>query len=71
MVGLSSRLQPFMLEVVKVYEAIMPVRFKPTLGFIPLAAVYPLIYMCEATKRDAFSDKFTFLLDRCQPKVTV
>lgn len=53
-VGISSRLQSFVVTVTMVDEHIMQVRMKHTLGFIPIVAVYAPIKMSEAAKKDVF-----------------
>ncbi len=46
-VGISSWMQPLVVEVTPVYERIMLVRLKHTLGFMSLVAVYAPTEVCE------------------------
>ena len=62
-VGFSSRLQPFVVEVIPVDECIMRLRLKHTLGFMSLVAVYAPTEKCGADKKKMFYAKLDSVLD--------
>ena len=53
-IGISSRLQPSVVEVIPVDEHIMRLRLKHTLGFMSLVAVYAPTEMSGANKKEMF-----------------
>lgn len=63
-VGISSKPQPFVVEVTSVDECTMRVRMKHTLEFIFVVAGYTPSNMCEAAKKDEVYGKLVILLDR-------
>ncbi|MEL6802745.1 MAG: reverse transcriptase domain-containing protein, partial [Bacteroidota bacterium] len=70
-VGISSRLQPFVVEVTPVDERMMRVRMKHTLGFISLIAVYAPTEVCKAEEKEMFYAKLNSILDQCPPRDTL
>ena len=69
-IGISSRLQPFVVEVTTVDERIMQMRLKNTLGFMLLVAVYAPTNLYEADE-EMFYAKLDSVLDRCLCRSTV
>ena len=63
-IGVSSRLQPSVVEATPVHERIMRLREKHSLGFMSLVAVYAPTEVCE-TEEEMFYDKLDSVLDQC------
>ena len=61
-IGISSRLQPSVVEVIPVDEHIMRLRLKHTLGFMSLFEVYAPTEVCGADE-EMFYAKFDSVLD--------
>ncbi|MFV0264599.1 MAG: endonuclease/exonuclease/phosphatase family protein, partial [Kluyvera sp.] len=70
-IGISSKLQPFVVEVTPVDERIMRVRLKHTLGFMSLIAVYAPTEVCETEVKEVFFAKLNSVLDQCPPRDTL
>ena len=70
-IGISSRLQPLVVEVTPVDERIMRVRLKHTMGFMSLIAVYAPTEMCEMEEKELFYAKLDSVLDQCPPRDTL
>ncbi|KAG0723422.1 Transposon TX1 uncharacterized protein [Chionoecetes opilio] len=69
-IGISSKLQPSVVEVTPVDERIMRVRLKHTLGFMILVAVYAPTEM-RKTEEEMFYAKLDSVLDQCPPRDTL
>ena len=61
-IGVSSRLQPSVVEVTLVDERIMRLRLKHSLSFISVVAVYAPTEVCE-TEEEMFYAKLDSVLD--------
>ena len=62
-IGVSSRLQPSVVQVTPVDERIMRLRLKHSLCFMSVVAVYPPIEVCETEEQERFYAKFDSVLD--------
>ena len=62
-IGVSSRLQPSIIEVTPVDKRIMQLRLKHTLGFMSLVVAYASTEMCEVDK-EMFYAKLDSALDQ-------
>ncbi|MFV0265489.1 MAG: endonuclease/exonuclease/phosphatase family protein, partial [Kluyvera sp.] len=69
--GISSRVEPFVVEVSLCDERIMRVRLKHTLGFMSLIAVYAPTKLCETEEKEAFYAKLNSVLDQCPHRDTL
>ncbi|KAG0722293.1 Craniofacial development protein 2 [Chionoecetes opilio] len=70
-IGISSKLQPSVVEVTPVDERIMRVRMKHTLGFMSLVAVYAPTEMRRTEEKEMFYAKLDSVLDQCPPRDTL
>ncbi|KAG0725368.1 Craniofacial development protein 2 [Chionoecetes opilio] len=70
-IGISSKLQPSVVEVTPVDERIMRVRMKHTLGFMSLVAVYAPTEMRKTEEKEMFYAKLDSVLDQCPPRDTL
>ena len=61
-IGISSRLQPSVVEVTPVDERIMRLRLKYNLGFMSVVAVYAPTEMCETEEKEMFYTKLDSVL---------
>ena len=64
-VGVSSRLQPSVIEVTPVDERIMRLRLKHSLGFMFVVAVYAPTEVCETEEKEMSYAKFDSVLSQC------
>ena len=64
-IGVSSRLQPSVVEVIPVDKRIMRLRLKHILCFTSLVAVYALTEVCGADEKETFYAKLDSVLDQC------
>ena len=64
-IGVSSRLQPSVVEVTPVDERIMRLRLKHSLGFMSVVAVYAPTEVCETEEKEMFYAKLDSVLDQC------
>ena len=64
-IGVSSRLQPSVVEVTPVDERIMRLRLKHSLGFMSVVAVYAPTEVCETQEKEMFYSKLDFVLEQC------
>ncbi|KAG0715672.1 Craniofacial development protein 2 [Chionoecetes opilio] len=63
-IGISSKLQPSVVEVTPVDERIMRVRMKHTLGFMSLVAVYAPTEVRRTEEKEMFYAKLNSVLDQ-------
>ena len=70
-IGISSRLQPSVVEVIPVDERIMRLRLKHTMGFMSCVAVYASTEMCEMEEKEMFYAKLDSVLDQCPSRDTL
>ena len=63
-IGVSSRLQPSIVEVTPVDERMMRLRLKHNLGFMSVIVVYAPTKMCE-TEQEMFYAKLDSALGQC------
>ncbi|KAG0717729.1 Craniofacial development protein 2 [Chionoecetes opilio] len=70
-IGISSKLQPSVVEVTPVDERIMRVRMKHTLGFMSLVAVYAPTEVRKTEEKEMFYAKLNSVLDQCPPRDTL
>ncbi|KAG0728289.1 Craniofacial development protein 2 [Chionoecetes opilio] len=70
-IGISSKLQPSVVDVTPVDERIMRVRMKHTLGFMSLVAVYAPTEMRKTEEKEMFYVKLDSVLDQCRPRDTL
>ena len=70
-IGISSRLQPSVVEVTPVDERILRVRLKHTMGFMSVIAVYAPTEMREMDEKELFYAKLDSILDQCHPRDTL
>ncbi|KAG0730190.1 Craniofacial development protein 2 [Chionoecetes opilio] len=70
-IGISSKLQPSVVEVTPVDERILRVRMKHTLGFMSLVAVYAPTRMRKTEEKEMFYAKLDSVLDQCPPRDTL
>ena len=64
-IGISSRLQPSVLEITPVDERIMRLRPKHSLGFMSVVAVYAPNEACDTEEKETFYAKLDSVLDQC------
>ncbi|KAG0723374.1 Craniofacial development protein 2 [Chionoecetes opilio] len=69
-IGISSKLQPSVVEATPVDERIMRVRMKHTLGFMSLVAVYAPTEV-HKTEEKMFYAKLDSVLKQCPPRDTL
>ena len=70
-IGVSSGLQPSVVEVIPVDECIMRVRLKHTWGFMSLVAVYAPTEACGIDEKEIFYTKLDSVLDQCPHRDTL
>ena len=70
-IGISSRLQPSVVEVTPVDERIMQLRLKHSMGFMSVVAVYAPTEMCETEEKEMFYAKLELVLDQCPRRDTL
>ena len=70
-IGISSRLQPSVVEVTPVDERILRMRLKHTMGFMSLIAVYAPTEVCEIEEKEMFYAKLDSVLDQCPRRDTL
>ncbi|KAG0724748.1 LINE-1 retrotransposable element ORF2 protein [Chionoecetes opilio] len=70
-IGISSKLQPSVVEVTPVDECIMRVRMKHTLDFMSLVAVYAPTEMRKTEAKEMFYAKLDSVLDQCPSRDTL
>ncbi|MCP3680346.1 MAG: endonuclease/exonuclease/phosphatase family protein [Gammaproteobacteria bacterium] len=70
-IGISSRLQPSVVEVALVDERIMRLRMKHSLGFMSLVAVYAPTEIYELEEKEMFYAKLESVLDQCPRRDTL
>ncbi|KAG0717717.1 Craniofacial development protein 2 [Chionoecetes opilio] len=70
-IGISSKLQPSVVEVTPVDDRIMRVRMKHTLGFMSFVAVYAPTEMRKTEEKEMFYAKLDSVLDQCPPRDTL
>lgn len=63
--GITSKLQPFVIGVTPVDERLKQVRLQHTLCSISLVAVYASTEMCETEKNEVFYARFDYVLKWC------
>ena len=64
-IGVSTRMQPSVVEVTLVDERIMRLRLKHCLGFMSVVAMYVPTKVCETEEKETFYAKLDFVLDQC------
>ncbi|KAG0711517.1 NECAP-like protein [Chionoecetes opilio] len=69
--GISSKLQPSVVEVTPVDERIMRVRMKYTLGFMSFVAVYAPTEVFETEEKEMFYANLGSVLDQCPPLIVL
>ena len=69
-IGVSSRLQLIVVEIIPVDERIMHFRMKHTLGFMSLIAMYVPTEVCGPDEEDMFYAKLDSVLDQCSHRDT-
>ncbi|KAG0710316.1 Craniofacial development protein 2 [Chionoecetes opilio] len=70
-IGISSKLQPTVVEVTLVDEHIMWVRMKHTLGFMSLVAVYAPTEVRKTEEKEMIYAKLDSVFDQCHPRDTL
>ncbi|KAG0727553.1 Craniofacial development protein 2 [Chionoecetes opilio] len=70
-IGISSKLQPSVVEVTPVDERKIRVRMKHTLGFMSLLAVYAPTEVRKTEEKEMFYAKLDSVLDQCPPRDTL
>ncbi|KAG0710377.1 Craniofacial development protein 2 [Chionoecetes opilio] len=70
-IGISSKLQPSVVEVTPVDERIMRVRMKHTLGFMSIVAVYAPTEVRKTEEKEMFYAELDSVLDQCPPRDTL
>ena len=63
-IGISSRLQPFVVEATPVGECMVQLRLKDILGFISVVVVYAPNKVCKTEEKEIFYTKLESLLDQ-------
>ena len=69
-IGVSSRRQPSVVEIIPVDERIMQLRLKHTLGFMSLIAVYAPTEVYRADEKEMFYVKLDSILNQCPHRDT-
>ena len=64
-IGVSSKLQPSIVEVTPVDERIMQLSLKHSIGFLSVAAVYAPTKVCETEEKEMFYAKLDSVLNQC------
>ena len=70
-IGVSSRLQPSVVNIIPVDERIMQLRLKHTWGFMYLVAVYSPTELSGADEKEIFYTKLDSVLDQCPRRDTL